>query len=87
MGFCLEVVDLFLAKCAANREKDWEFNLALLSHGIVNEYAALERISSMPVDEARKQKIRESILRLAFEVRTQSQNNEHHMTGSGPING
>ena len=86
IGYCLEVVNLFLAKCAANREKDWEFNLALLSHGIVNEHAALRRVAFMPVDEARKQKIRELTLRLAFEVRAQSQNKEHHTTESCPIN-
>lgn len=33
VGLCLDVIDLFMSKAAANREKDREFNLALLQHG------------------------------------------------------
>lgn len=71
IGFCLDVTDLFLAKCAANREKDHDFNLALLKHGIVNEKTAQERVASMPVDEAGKNRIEGLIARLASEVLTQ----------------
>lgn len=35
LGLCLDVIDLFMSKAAANREKDREFNLALLQHGFV----------------------------------------------------
>jgi len=44
VGFCLEPTDLFLSKCAANREKDRNFNRALLRHGIVQVKTALERL-------------------------------------------
>ncbi|WP_293595623.1 MULTISPECIES: DUF6036 family nucleotidyltransferase [unclassified Polaromonas] len=70
IGFCLDVTDLFLAKCAANREKDREFNRALLIHGIVDEKAAQERVASMPVDEPAKKRIENLIARLASEART-----------------
>jgi len=33
VGYCLDVLDLFMAKLAANREKDREFNMALLHYG------------------------------------------------------
>ena len=71
VGFCLEVTDLFLAKCAANREKDHDFNLALLQHGLVNEKTAQARVAFMPVDEPGKKRIESLIARLVSEVRTQ----------------
>jgi hypothetical protein len=30
VGYCLDVLDLFMSKALANREKDREFNMALL---------------------------------------------------------
>ena len=36
VGYCLDVIDLFMAKTAANREKDREFNIALMRHGYVS---------------------------------------------------
>lgn len=59
-----DVTDLFLAKCAANREKDRDFNLALLRHGVVDASLAQSRVSSMPVDEAAKGRISDLIARL-----------------------
>ena len=64
VGYCLEVTDLFLAKCAANREKDRDFNLALLRHGIVDAEVALSRVHSMPLDDAAQQRVMELIGRL-----------------------
>lgn len=72
-GFCLDVTDLFLAKCAANREKDREFNLVLLQHGIVNAKTAQGRVASMPVDEQTKSRIGNLISRLATEAEVQSE--------------
>lgn len=67
IGYCLDVTDLFLAKCAAHREKDREFNLALLLHGIVDPAIAVARVSSMPLDAAGKQRIVNLIARLSLE--------------------
>lgn len=64
IGYCLDVTDLFLAKCAANREKDRIFNRALLQHGIVHADTAKSRIPLMPLDAAGKQHILEIMQRL-----------------------
>ena len=68
VGYCLDVTDLFLAKCAANREKDREFNLALLVHGIVDITLALSRVESMPIDDDAKRRIVHRIARLSAEA-------------------
>lgn len=67
-GFCLEATDLFLAKCAANRKKDRDFNIALLSSGVVCAEVALSRVGDMPLDDAGKARIRGLIGRLSSEV-------------------
>jgi hypothetical protein len=41
------VIDLFMSKTAANREKDRVFNMALLQHGYVNPKSALEMVQNM----------------------------------------
>lgn len=65
VAYCLDVLDLFLSKCAANREKDRVFNRALLAHGFVQVEDALARLSQMPLPEERKTTIATLILRLA----------------------
>ncbi|ADV02173.1 DUF6036 family nucleotidyltransferase [Alicycliphilus denitrificans] len=67
VGYCLDATDLFLAKCVANREKDREFNLALLVHGIVDATVALSRVESMPIDDDAKKRIAHLIARLSAE--------------------
>ena len=52
-----------MAKTAANREKDREFNMALLRHGYVSVQAAIEMVALMPVDEAQKKSMRARIRR------------------------
>ena len=69
VGFCLDVLDLFLSKCAANREKDRVFNRALLAHGYVSVEAALARLPDMPLDKGRKTAIANLISRLAEEIK------------------
>jgi len=68
VGYCLEVTDLFLAKCAANREKDRGFNLALLRHGVVDPEIAISRIPAMPLDADAKERIRSLIRRFQKEL-------------------
>jgi hypothetical protein len=65
IGYCLEVIDLFMAKTVANREKDREFNIALMRHGYVSPQAAIDMVAFMPVDEARKKTMRARIRRWA----------------------
>lgn len=54
-----------MAKTAANREKDREFNMALLRHGYVKAKEAIDRVASMPVDDAKKRDMRARIRRWA----------------------
>jgi len=63
IGYCLDATDLFMAKTVANREKDREFNIALLRHGYVSLDAAIERIALMPVDDGAKKAMRARIRR------------------------
>lgn len=68
IGFCLEVTDLFLAKCVANREKDRDFNLALLRHGIVDAKVAMSRVDQLPLDDVGKERVVALIGRLVQSV-------------------
>lgn len=76
VGLCLDVTDLFLAKCAANREKDREFNKALLRHEIVDPAVAKTRVHSMPLDDPDKQRVMELIGRLSAVVEAENPNRE-----------
>ena len=49
IGYCLDVLDLFLAKAVAAREKDREFCIALLQYGYVSLEAALALVGDMPL--------------------------------------
>jgi len=51
-GYCLDALDLFLAKAVAGREKDREFCIALLQHGYVSAEAALAKLPLMQLEEA-----------------------------------
>jgi len=65
IGYCLDVLDLFLAKAAAGREKDREFCMALLEYGYVTLGAALALVESMPLDDRRQRALRATIRRWA----------------------
>lgn len=69
VGYCLDVVDLFLAKSAAGREKDREFCMALFEHGYVTPASVLELVASMPLDILQKSALRATIRRWAKAVR------------------
>jgi hypothetical protein len=47
LGLCLDVIDLFMSKTAANREKDREFNLALMQYGYVLPADAIKMVDAM----------------------------------------
>ena len=47
LGLCLDVIDLFMSKTAANRDKDRVFNMALLQYGYVLPAAAIKMVESM----------------------------------------
>lgn len=62
-GFCLDVVDLFLSKAVAGRDKDREFCKALLAHHYVTPDQALDLVASMPMDDAKQRQLRATIRR------------------------
>ena len=68
VAHCLDVVDLFLSKCYANREKDRDFNRALLAHGFVTLDAALKGLPDMPVSSSRRTSMEMLIRRLASDA-------------------
>lgn len=65
VGFCLDVVDLFLSKVVAGRDKDREFCMALMEHRYVTQEQALGLVASMPLDDARQRQLRATIRRWA----------------------
>lgn len=69
VGLCLDVLDLFMAKAAANRDKDREFDMDLLRHGFVKLEQAIEMVALMPVDDKAKRDLRARIRRWAKMLR------------------
>jgi hypothetical protein len=67
VGYCLHPVDLFLAKAAAWRDKDRDFNRVLLRKGYVRAADALAMVDSMPLDDVGKRRLAERIRRLERE--------------------
>jgi hypothetical protein len=53
-GWCLEPHDLVLAKCAAGRERDWEFARAAIVHGVVDPQELVRRAADLPLSEPRR---------------------------------
>ncbi len=65
VGYCLDVIDLFMSKAAAGRDKDREFCVALLKHSYVEPSNALSFVASMPLDGAEQRRLTARIRRWA----------------------
>jgi len=52
-GWCLDVHDLLLAKCAAGRERDWPFIEEALRHRLADPALLLERLPTLPLEPPR----------------------------------
>lgn len=65
VGYCLDVVDLFLSKAAAARDKDREFCTALIEHGYVQPIQAVALVASMPLSDDEKRLLKARIQRWA----------------------
>lgn len=74
VGFCLDVLDLFLAKAAAGREKDRAFCTALLEYGYVTPAQVLSLVPTMPVDDKEQRTLRATIRRWAKALRDAGHN-------------
>ena len=57
IAHCLELHDLVLAKCAAGRERDWDYTREMLKRELVELDELLGRISEMPVPAATQEHI------------------------------
>lgn len=49
VAWCLEMHDLVLSKCAAGRERDWDYAREALNAGIVDARILLARVLDLPV--------------------------------------
>jgi hypothetical protein len=61
IAYCLEPHDLVLAKCAANRERDWDFARAALAAGIVDREELRRRAPSLPLEAERLRVVRATL--------------------------
>jgi len=60
-GWGVEIHDLVIGKFVSGREKDFEFNKAVLGLGLVSMEVLQERIENLEVPEAKKDQIRMKI--------------------------
>jgi hypothetical protein len=65
VGLCLSVVDLFMSKAWAGRDKDREFCIGLLRHAFVKLEDALAMVHRMPLDESQHRTLTRRIKRWA----------------------
>ena len=63
VGYCLDVIDLFMSKAVAGRDKDRDFCMALLEHGYVKSTQALDLVALMPIEAEQQRKLRATIRR------------------------
>jgi hypothetical protein len=57
-AWCLEPHDLVLAKCVANRDRDWDFARSALAAGLVDPATLQARIADLPVDAEEQRRVR-----------------------------
>lgn len=69
VGYCIGVLDLFLSKAAAARQKDRDFCMALLEHRYVLLNDALPLIATMPLDPKEQRALRARVRRWAKALR------------------
>lgn len=56
-GWCLEVHDLLLSKCAAGRERDWEFAEEALRHRLADAAELRDRLRDLPIAADRRAEV------------------------------
>lgn len=60
-GWCLEVHDLVLSKCVAGRERDWEFAVEALRHGLADPEELRRRVGDLPLPVERLEAVRRMV--------------------------
>lgn len=61
VALCLEPCDLVLAKCAAGRDRDWDFARDALEAGLVDRDELVGRIDDLPIDRTDREHVRQMI--------------------------
>lgn len=56
-GWCLEIHDLLLSKCAAGRERDWDFVEEALRHRLAEPAELHHRLADLPVSDSRRAEV------------------------------
>ncbi|HZV75485.1 MAG TPA: DUF6036 family nucleotidyltransferase [Conexibacter sp.] len=56
-GWCMEPHDVVLAKCAAGRERDWEFAREAIRHGAVDADELLRRADDLPLPAPQRERV------------------------------
>lgn len=69
VGYCLDVLELFLSKAYAGRDKHREFCIALLECGYVTVDQVLKMVPTMPLEHKQQRTLRATIRRWATAVR------------------
>jgi hypothetical protein len=65
VALCLEPHDLVLSKCAAGRERDWDFARHAIAAGLVEIPVLVERSQLLPVEPELREQIRARLTALA----------------------
>lgn len=60
-GWCLEVHDLVLSKCAAGRERDWDFAKEALRHNLMDPEELQRRAADLPLSIAEIERIQQML--------------------------
>lgn len=60
-GLCLEAHDLVLSKCAAGRERDWDFAEQAIRHGLADPDELLRRLNDMPLEGSALDALRRAV--------------------------
>ncbi len=61
IGWCLEAHDLVLSKCAAGRERDWEFAKEALRHGLVDPEELQRRAADLPLPPDHIERVQQTL--------------------------
>lgn len=68
VALCLEIHDLVLAKCAAGRDRDWEFAHDALVAGLVKVAELFRRIEDLPEPPADRTRIQQMLEGIAARI-------------------
>lgn len=65
VALCLEVHDLILSKCAAGRDRDWEFASDALDAGLVDLETLLARVEKLSMSQSQHERVTQMLRGIA----------------------